>query len=936
MKNYYSYVLFTVMGFCLATFFGCSQSHYAKPEDEQAQLLLPFEALPTYEQQLDHTYFLSSLEDKDYKAKAFKNGQKIYGTTCFNCHGNAEQPGSLPNAFRFWADTFKNGNTPYEMYQTLTQGYGLMAPQVQLTPQQKYNVIHYLRENYIREYNPEQYIEITEDYLATLPKGDSLGPEAKEYQPWAEMDYGDFLIYTYEMADKDALPRDISGGPSPLPDENYDSVNFAYKGIAVRLDEGGGGITKGNAWMVFDHDLMRVAGAWTGEAFIDYRAILMNGEHNIYPRTAGNLQFDNPIGPGWAHPKTGSFEDPRFRGLDGRPFGPLPREWAQYQGLYYYENEVIVKYTVGDAEILEKQDIDWENDGPVFVRTLNISPSSTTLFHRISDAEGTIVAMVSEHEQVTMKSEHGYYVMKVPANTEAKVKILVSKHTEIDLGKTGLAQKLPEDLTTYTQGGPAHYPEVLTSPVTIAENDEAYVVDVFHLPKPTPWKSRMMLSGIDFLPGGKEAVVCAVGGDVWKIEDFTGNSRQMKWRRIASGLFQPLGIKYVDGDIYVSCRDQIVRLHDLNGDGDTDFYEAFNSDHQVTEHFHEFAMGLQADEEGNFYYAKSARHARTPLVEQHGTLLRVSADGMRTKILAHGFRAANGVCLNPDGTFIVTDQEGHWNPMNRINWVEPGKFYGNMYGYGAPADSTDEGMEMPLCWVDKKLDRSPSELLWAGPDWGPLSGKLLNFSYGYGKVYEVLHETVNGRRQGGLFELPLPQFASGVMRGRFNPTDGQLYACGLSSWATTRVLQEGALYRIRYTSKPIYLPVAYHVHAGSISLTFSEALNPASAIDTANYQLRMWDLKRTRRYGSDRYNIRKLEVTEAQLGVDGKTVILTVPAIAPTWALEIRYGLEGSRGEPVDGMIQGTVYEVGEDLAIKDNQRSLHAHAGWKTRRTRE
>ena len=35
-----------------------------------------------------------------------------------------------------------------------------------------------------------------------------------------------------------------------------------------------------------------------------------------------------------------------------------------------------------------------------------------------------------------------------------------------------------------------------------------------------------------------------------------------------------------------------------------------------------------------------------------------SADGRRTEILANGFRAANGVCLNPDGSFVVTDQEG--------------------------------------------------------------------------------------------------------------------------------------------------------------------------------------------------------------------------------------------------------------------------------------
>ena len=84
----------------------------------------------------------------------------------------------------------------------------------------------------------------------------------------------------------------------------------------------------------------------------------------------------------------------------------------------------------------------------------------------------------------------------------------------------------------------------------------------------------------------------------------------------------------------------------------------------------------------------------------HGTLIKVSEGGVKSEILANGFRAANGVCQNPDGTFIVTDQEGHWNPMNRINWVKRGGFYGNMYSYGASEDSSDTAMEQPLCWVD--------------------------------------------------------------------------------------------------------------------------------------------------------------------------------------------------------------------------------------------
>ena len=192
-------------------------------------------------------------------------------------------------------------------------------------------------------------------------------------------------------------------------------------------------------------------------------------------------------------------------------------------------------------------------------------------------------------------------------------------------------------------------------------------------PETNPWLAQVRLTGFDFFPDGDSAAVCAWDGDVWKVTGIDALGETLTWKRIATGLFQPLGVRIVNGDVYVTCRDQIVILRDLNGDGETDFYENFNNDHQVTEHFHEFAMGLQTDDEGNFYYAKSARHALPALVPHHGTLLRVSRDGQHTEIIANGFRAANGVCLNPDGSFVVTDQEGHWNPKNRINWVHEGR-----------------------------------------------------------------------------------------------------------------------------------------------------------------------------------------------------------------------------------------------------------------------
>ena len=887
----------------------CNSGKENQQENENPQgFILQESDLPDYEKNIDHKSLLTALGDRH--GESIRTGEHIYNNICFNCHGNPEQEGSIPNAFKFWEDSFKVGKDPYSIYQTLTRGYGSMPPQVNLTPVEKYDIINYLRETFLLKNNPEQYFEIDSTYLASLPAGNTTGPAPKEFKPWAEMDYGNFLINTYELVGLNAPPRERSTGPvQPLPDENFSNANFAYKGIAVRLDQGEGGVAAGKAWMIFDHDLMRVAGAWTGEGFIDWEAILFNGRHNISPRTNGDLHFENPVGPAWANPNTNSFDDPRFTARDKRIFGPLPREWAHYKGLYQYKDKVIVSYTVGNAKVLETFDMETMDGQAVFTRTLNISSSDKTLKMRIAPT-GTSIALIGEG--ANLKQESGFAVMEIPSGKSVKVKLLIAK-PGLDKLQT-LAKNSPsaEDLSGLLRGGPSRYPQKLTSTTLKGEQEGPFQVDIMNPPFDSPWKNQFRLSGLDFFKDPNKGVICSTDGDVWLVEGFTKNSGKLTWQRIASGLFQPLGIKVINEEIFVTCRDQLVRLHDYNGDMETDFYESFNNDHQVTDHFHEFAMGLQADKEGNFYYAKSARHAREALVPQHGTLIKVSKDGLKTEIIATGFRAANGVCLNPDGTFIVTDQEGHWNPMNRINWVKKGGFYGNMFGFNPPADSTENGMELPLAWVERDRDQSPSELLWVNSKkWGALDGKLLNLSYGYGKVFVVPFEKIGDQVQGGIFELPIPRFSTGVMRGRFNPGDGQLYLCGLSAWGSTQP-QLGGLYRIRKVDQPMTIPIGIEANKKGVKLVFTDRLDEGSIAELANFQVRTWDLLRSRKYGSKHHNEKTLEVSSAVLGKDKKSVQLNIPNIEPTWVMEIKYQLKDDKGKNIEGLVQNTIHQLGQ------------------------
>ena len=303
---------------------GCTSSapeHPLEPKD----FLLQEHELPEYENHLDHAALMERLSEEFYH-----QGVQVYRRACFSCHGNIEQPGSIPLSRQFWTESFKHGSDPYSIYQTLTRGIGLMPPQVSLTPREKYAVIGFIREEFLRHHNPTQYFEVTNSWIRSLPRGNSLGPAPARQRPWKEMDYGNFLMRTYEIADAGSGPKGITTrGPSPLKNEDFRDRNFAYKGIAMRLDEGAGGVAAGQAFALFDHDLMRLAAFWTGEGFIDWEDILLDDQHNIFPRIVGNLEFENPITPGWANPENGSYEDPRFRAVDGRQFGPLPHYWTK-------------------------------------------------------------------------------------------------------------------------------------------------------------------------------------------------------------------------------------------------------------------------------------------------------------------------------------------------------------------------------------------------------------------------------------------------------------------------------------------------------------------------------------------------------------------------------------------------------------------------------
>ena len=739
-------------------------------------------------------------------------------------------------------------------------------------------------------------------------------------RPYIDMNYGPYLSASIEAA----------------------PGNIAYKGIAIRLDDGPGGVSKGSEFVVFETDTLRMAAAWSGDEFIDWRSIVYDGSHGTHPKLVGERLFTNPVAPGWAKPGTESFDDPRLRGLDNKPYGPLPRDWGQWRGLFLHNDRVILYYKIGGVRIFESPSLTKLLSGQkVVIRNINIAKRDTNLVLQVAHVAGSEPKLRTvDHQKIAVydnqltvgvvggtegtkfePTAEGHLRLRIPPGEPVTLKLFSSRIKEGFMGMFGsmmIQNSKPENLVALVQSDrERRWPESMKTKPRRMGKPGAFVTEVITAPDKNPYRSWMRLGGFDFFEGGDRAAVCTWMGDVWLVDGINSKPQEFTWTRIATGMFQPLGLKIVEGKIFVTCRDQITQLVDTNDDGETDYYRAFNHDAQVTEHFHEFAMDLQTDAHGNFYYTKAARHAKTALVPQHGTLLRVSPDGKTTEIIASGFRAPNGVCVNPDGTFYVSDQEGHWTPKNEINLIEKGKFYGNLMGYHQGLTEAD--ITLPMVWMHNDFDRSPAEQLWVNSDkWGGLGGQLINLSYGTGYVYVVMEEKVNGRVQGGVVRIPDFDFPTGVMRGRFHPGDGQLYACGLFGWAGNKT-RPGGFYRLKHTGKPVHLPVAIHATKDGISLTFTNELDAETAADPESYSVHRWGYRRTRNYGSRDYKADgsqgrdNVEVTGVKLSADKKSVLLQIADMKPAMQVQIRYKIDAEDGTYLSHRIQNTIHAIGNN-----------------------
>lgn len=623
-----------------------------------------------------------------------------------------------------------------------------------------------------------------------------------------------------------------------------------------------------------------------------------------------------------------------------------PGHTYRFAGIHNGVGGVVLEHRVDGVRILELPGLHSSPAGEIFTRTFHIDPHPKPILLRSAAhlrgsnlgiesintvtngvrtqlqfagaQDGSVASATAisgsnvESVESSNASDGGSITVRIPANPQPQI-------LTVHLWR-GPASREAAFRSHHQQTPPATNPLHAIRPIPVAPapvitrgqrgaDSDFLAVDTLTMPYDNPAKALLFAAGVDVTPDGA-VFVCTIHGDVWKVTGVDDSLGELRWHRFATGLFQPLGLKVRNGQVFVLGRDRITRLHDHNGDGRADFLESFHDGIRTSTGGHDYVTSLEKDDAGNFYYVDP--------VGVH----RVAADGSTSKTLATGFRNPNGMGVRPDGAVItVAPQQGEWTPSSGI-WQARRDLYGG-YGGPKPGPGRAEGYDAPLLWLPHAVDNSSGSQVWVPEDrWGPLGGQMLHLLWGRCGMLLVLPDGAHPTfPQAAAVSLPV-RFLSGPNRGSFDPRSGHLYVAGSTGWQTSAV-KDGAVQRVRFTGKPVTVPIAWAVRTNAVEIEFAVPLDPATATDPGSYDLKAWNYRYARQYGSKDWSVEdpKREgrdmwtITGAKILSGNTRVLLQVPGLRPAMQGELKYNLDRPDGaRPLRGSLW---FSIGQNPSKK-------------------
>ncbi|MDP9793290.1 hypothetical protein J2S43_001802 [Catenuloplanes nepalensis] len=403
------------------------------------------------------------------------------------------------------------------------------------------------------------------------------------------------------------------------------------------------------------------------------------------------------------------------------------------------------------------------------------------------------------------------------------------------------------------------------------------------------------VSAMDWFPDGRLAIATWGGsettaGEVYVLSGVTGANPQVTYRRIATGLREPMGLKIVDGKIYVSQKHELTELDDTNGDGTIDQYRRVAT-WPFDGNFHEFAFGLLY-QDGFFYLNLSVSinlgGATTDPQgsPNRGTTVKINRATGAVQYIAGGLRTPNGLNFGPEGDIFVLDNQGGWLPSSKLVQVKPDRFFGHYTNPDGPFDL--QPVTQPVLWLPQnEIANSPSTPIMLNS--GPYAGQMLFGDVTYGGIQRGFLEKVGGQYQGAVFRMT-QGLEMGVLRLSQGP-DGALYVGGLGAggnWGQEGKLTYG-LQKLVPNNNSVFDIKSMKAIADGFEFEYTQPVSDATAAQLASrYRAKQWRYVPTPAYGGPKVDEETLSVTSATLSADRLKVTLKLAGLKPGRVVHVR------------------------------------------------
>jgi cytochrome c551/c552 len=659
-------------------------------------------------------------------------------------------------------------------------------------------------------------------------------------------------------------------------------VNIVRRGVLIRLGE--------DLWTCFDPDLLRYAAIWKSPAnqpplTLDSMAAVSYPDKQAKadkpPFLNGAILASTPELPGVGLTELPATDLRKGSLTNGKTkVGPLPVENFRWQGISLRDDQVILNYRVGTRQIKEssraiKPDL--------IERVISISPGKESIAIHLDASNGKIgelrdflVRGKGKYSVIPNPDRGASLTLSIPASDQTVSLQILRATAPITDPQPPVAKPISEA----PSATPLFPQKIESASPTPPKTTSPIATRPIKLPFPNPWNRAIRPTDITFLSNG-DALLTTLDGDVWRIKDI--DKPIATWSRAAFGIFEPMSItSNAKDEVFVLGRDQITKLEDTNGDGFFDNYLCASDAFNQTIHTRDYATSLELLPDGSFVIGRAGLvddkpHLFNENTTDRGSILKISPDGITVVTLADGLRVPY-IGLRSDGAIFSSDQQGNYIPTSPIHLIAGGTPY---LGY-EPSDFRKKKKPIaPLLWFPYQINRSGAAFATLPARTFPsLSDRFAHLSWS-GRIF--ITETPSVGQPFG-WKLPA-EFDFPILGAATQPTTGKFFATGIgiSGYKPTTAKEIG-LTEIS-ENHAIVTPVSLDVRQDRITVAFRNPLPPGLSLITPRPQLDVWNIQRSKKYGSGHFRWdgkpgeHAVTVGELDIAADRKSITFAVPAI---------------------------------------------------------